>query len=88
MMYWNNHMTSGGWIVSILATVIVLMLVVAALVWLRRELRDRRDPGPSGASSALEILDRRLASGEIKTDQYVELRRTLLSRPEPAPTHD
>lgn len=81
MMDWNNHMTSGGWMVSILATVIILMPIVAALVWISRELRDRRDPGPSGASSALEILDRRLTSGEIKTDQYPELRRTLLSRP-------
>lgn len=80
MMYWNNHMTSGGWIFSILATVIILALLVAAVVWITRAVRIRR--GPVTATSALEILDRRLASGEIKTDQYEQLRHALAARPE------
>ena len=65
MMYWNNHMTSGGWIISTLATVIVLMLVVAALVWISRERRDRRDTGPTGASSALERWPVDNGGGEV-----------------------
>jgi uncharacterized membrane protein len=85
MMYGNNHMTTGGWVVSIFAAVILLALVGATAVWISRRLRDRRDARPVGAPSAREILDRRLANGEIKTDQYVELRRTLVSPPEPAP---
>jgi hypothetical protein len=62
--------------------------VVAAFVWTTRGLRSRQDSGAARASSALEILDRRLASGEIKTDQYVELRRTLVARPEADPSRD
>jgi uncharacterized membrane protein len=33
--------------------------------------------------SAHEILDRRLASGEISPGQYEQLRQTLAERPEP-----
>lgn len=88
MMYGYNHMTAGGWIVMILAAVIVVALVVATIAWTTRGRRSRRDSAAAGASAALEILDRRLASGEIKTDQYVELRRTLLSGPEPASTRN
>jgi len=84
-MYSSNHMTAGGWVFSILATVIILALLAAAVVWITRELRDRRGRGPAGPSSALEILDRRLASGEIKTDQYKQLRETLDARLERAP---
>jgi len=74
-MNWNSHMSSGEWIFSILATVIVLSLVIAAGLWIAHELRNRRNA--AGGPSALEILDRRLASGELKADQYDELRRTL-----------
>lgn len=88
MMSWNHHMSAGGWIFTILAMVVILALVVAAFVWTTRGLRSRQDSGAARASSALEILDRRLASGEIKTDQYVELRRTLVARPEADPSRD
>jgi uncharacterized membrane protein len=86
MMHGNSHMTSGGWILSILAAAIVLSLVIAAGVWIARELRNRRND--DGGPSALEILDRRLASGEINTDQYVELRRTLAPPMALITTHD
>lgn len=37
-------------------------------------------PAPSGRESALEILDRRLASGEIDTETYREVRDQLTGR--------
>lgn len=79
-MYWNNHMTSGGWIFSIFATIILVALLVAAVVWTIRLARTRQTPAPAGAGSALDILERRLASGEIKVDQYEQLRHTLAAR--------
>ena len=82
MMYWHNHMTSGGWIFSIFATIILVALVVAAGLWTVRLMRKRHAPGRSGAASALDLLDRRLASGEIKVDQYQQLRQTLAARHE------
>jgi uncharacterized membrane protein len=83
MMSSHHHLTSGGWIIAILVAVLILGLVVVAVVWTNRKRSDRRGGGSTGAPSAREILDRRLASGEIKTDQYVEL-RGLSRRP---PSH-
>jgi uncharacterized membrane protein len=82
MMYSSNHMTSGGWIFSIFATIILVALLVAAAFWAVRLMRTRQAPERAGAASALEILDRRLASGEIKADQYEQLRHTLAARHE------
>jgi uncharacterized membrane protein len=85
-MHSNLHMTSGGWILSILAAAFILALAGTAVVWTSRQLRDRRAGKLARAPSARETLDRRLASGEINTEQYVELRRTLASLPESAET--
>ncbi len=76
MMFGNNHMTSGGWIVMVLATVIILALLATAAVWITSRLRHRRD----GEASAQEILDRRLANGEIRIDQYEQLRSAIAGR--------
>lgn len=67
---------------SIFATIILVALLVAAGGWTVRLMRTRQAPVQAGAASALEILDRRLASGEIKLDQYEQLRRTLAARHE------
>jgi uncharacterized membrane protein len=82
MMYWQHHMTSGGWIFSIFTTIILVALLVAAGVWTIRLIRKPQAPERAGTASALEILDRRLASGEIKVDQYEQLRHTLAARHE------
>ncbi|HVC07016.1 MAG TPA: SHOCT domain-containing protein [Solirubrobacterales bacterium] len=70
-------MNSGGWIFSILAILLLLALVVAVIVWITREVSGHRDGGPTIEMSAREILDRRLASGEITTEQHEQLRQTL-----------
>jgi uncharacterized membrane protein len=75
MMDWNGHMSSGGWAFSILGMIILLTLIAAAVVWLAREIGNRL--GPMATVSEGQILDRRLASGEIKTEEYEQLRETL-----------
>jgi len=77
MMY-GNHMGGGGWAVSIIMTVILVGLIAAAIVWL---VSRRRGSPPASTGAAGEILDRRLASGEITSEQYEELRETLGSSP-------
>ena len=84
MYYWGNHMTAGGWIFSILGTLIILALLVAATVWIVSQLGDRGGHRTSSALSAREILDRRLASGEIALDQYDRLREKLDGRSAPS----
>ena len=79
MMYWNGHMTAAGWAIAILWTVIILALIAGAVYWLVSELsgRNPREAAAPGEGSAREILDRRLAKGELTVEQYKELRATL-----------
>jgi|SRR5579871_4575154 len=77
MMYWGNHMGAGDWIFSILGTLIILALIVGLIVWLVSP-GSRSETGPTASrESAGEILDRRLASGELTVDQYRQLRAAL-----------
>jgi uncharacterized membrane protein len=59
-MYYN-HMGWGWGLLMSLGWLLLLGLFLAVLV---ASLRDRRNP------SAKELLDRRLASGEISVDDY------------------
>jgi putative membrane protein len=79
MMYWNGHMTTGGWVISILWTVIIFALIAGAIAWLVSELsgRNASTADSSSEGSAREILDRRLAKGELTIEQYRELRETI-----------
>lgn len=74
----GHHGWGGGWwVVMALGMLIVLGVVIAAAVWLTRELAGRPGPQADG-SEALGILDRRLAEGAISTEEYGERRRALL----------
>jgi putative membrane protein len=86
VMYWSNHMSAGGWILSVLWTLIIIALVVAGVVWLISAASNREPQQPASnarAGSAREILDRRLANGELTVEQYKQLRETI-SDPAPA----
>jgi len=77
MMYWGNHMGTGDWIFSIFGTLIILALIVGLTVRLV-SASSRSDAGPTASrESAEEILDRRLASGDLTVDQYQQLRAAL-----------
>ena len=75
---WGDHMGdwgAGWWILMVLMMVAFWGLVILGIVWLVRSLsagqRDR------GETSAIELLDRRLASGEISPAEYRERRAVL-----------
>jgi uncharacterized membrane protein len=57
------------------------LLVLAALVlWLGASLAGRRHSGgdpPTEEATALHLLDRRLADGEITREEYEQARRTV-----------
>ena len=78
---WNNHMGdwgAGWWIVMAVMMVLFWGLVIVGIVWLVRYLADRdRGHGHGREPSALEVLDRRLALGEVSVEEYEERRRTL-----------
>ena len=61
------------WILGSLMMVVVIGGLIVLVVWAVRVVG-----GPSGSSiSALEILKRRLAAGEITQDEYEKTRRLL-----------
>jgi putative membrane protein len=72
---------NGWWIVMMIGMVLFWGLVILAAVWLVRELtrRPRLDGGQRGEGDAVEILDRRLAEGDITIQEY-EKRRSALKR--------
>jgi uncharacterized membrane protein len=83
MMYWGNHMGTGDWIFSILGTLIILGLIVGLIVWVISPSSHASD-GRATDESAREILDRRLASGEITRQEYNDLREALSDTPSSA----
>ena len=83
MMGYGYGMGAGGWIAMTIFWVALIVLVVWAL---SRALPAGGNWGGDGArrgegarDSAEDILDRRLAAGEIDEDTYRSIRATLRS---------
>jgi putative membrane protein len=81
-MGFGEHMGdwgAGWWILMAFLMVAFWGLVIVGIVWLVRSLgwgqHDHR------GASAIELLDRRLASGEISPDEYRERRAVLRGEP-------
>lgn len=69
-----HTMGAGGWLLMALLWAALLMLVV----WLvARLFPTRADARPEKPAEPRKILDQRLASGEIDTETYEELRSKL-----------
>lgn len=79
----DGHMDwDGGWgVVMIVGMVLFWALVVAAVVWVVRELATRPR---SAEDDPLRLLDRRLADGTISPEDYAR-RRAILTGEEPPP---
>lgn len=89
VMY-GDHMGVGGWALSIVASLLLVVLVVLVIVWLARSqnagasTRHRRDEG----GSARDLLDRRVASGEIAEDEYQRLCKAISEAATPSKPPD
>lgn len=65
--YWGLF----GWLFMILFWAAIILLII----WLYRQIRG---PAPAAAGeTALDILKKRYASGEITKDQYDEMKKEL-----------
>lgn len=75
---WDTGMGAGGWILMIILWVAVIVLIVWAIgrLFPPRGATDSREVAKDHAD---EILDRRLARGEIDTEEYSRLRDALTS---------
>lgn len=79
-MWWNNGvgfgMGWGMWLVMLLGT-IGFWLLVAYIVRLVVHGPPHKPDGPVDEPTAMQILDRRLARGEIDADEYQQAKRLL-----------
>ncbi len=75
---WDNGMGAGGWVLMIFAWVALIALIFWAISRLFpvRWGGESREPT---VETADEILDRRLARGEIDTDEYARLHDALIA---------
>jgi uncharacterized membrane protein len=89
MMY-GDHMGAGGWTLSILVSLLLIVLVVLAIAWLVRSQNAGASTRPRSdeRGSARDLLDRRLVSGEIDEDEYQRLRKALIEAPAPSQSPD
>ena len=74
-----------GWMVlGWLLTLVVLVALVVAIVWaIGRAVGNFRSPGAASerpANTALDILKRRYAQGEIDAEQYERMKRQIEER--------
>ncbi|MFZ1669335.1 MAG: SHOCT domain-containing protein [Candidatus Nanopelagicales bacterium] len=86
MMDWNDVGGSwgNGWMIGMM--LIVLLISLGFGVWALITLtRSDKPTATTTTESARQILDRRLASGEIDQEQYQQLRRTLANGSQAAP---
>lgn len=71
--YWDGGLASGYWWVWLLGWVLVLVSLLVFGVWAVWTLAGRR----SGTDSALAVLQRRLAAGEISQEDFDRTRRAI-----------
>ncbi|HET7421667.1 MAG TPA: SHOCT domain-containing protein [Candidatus Dormibacteraeota bacterium] len=72
MWYWTGN--GGMWLAGIVMTVVLWGAIIAFIVVLLRSMPQRKT---DGADAALATLRRRLASGEITSDEFERLRKVL-----------
>jgi putative membrane protein len=75
-MMWHRSWGAGDWLVLSLMMLIFWGVLVAGAVWL---VRNARRPLEHSTTGARQILDEKLARGEVTEDEYLR-RRDLLTR--------
>jgi uncharacterized membrane protein len=86
MMYSNDHMTTGGWIFAVVGMIVVVALIIGAIAWIVSKSTGGRANGAARSVDAGDILDLRLARGEITVEQHGQMHKAL--DPASAPTPD
>lgn len=77
-LHWNGW--GSGWWLMMLFMVLVWIAVIGGTVWLVVYLTRRAGTGSSmgSAESALDVLNKRYARGEIDKEDYERIKRDLI----------
>lgn len=70
MMWWNDGMGWGGWVVMTLTMLAFWSLVVFGVVAIFRGDREDRTTQVPSERDPLQILDERFARGDIEGEEY------------------
>lgn len=74
-----DHLMWGGWFISIILWAAILVAVIWGVKTIFSHNNDKRNDRPSSdGPSAMEILKRRYASGEISKEEFDRMRRDLM----------
>lgn len=73
-MHWGDHM-NWGWGGGIM--MILWIILLAAAVYLVVRMARRNGSGPGGQESALDVLKKRYARGDITREEYEERKKDL-----------
>jgi len=82
-MWWNGacqNVGAGGWMFShgVFSLLLLLLAIAAIAVLVRLIVRPAAPPPEAGGrSSALDVLEKRYASGEIDRDEYLQKKSDL-----------
>jgi len=75
-MMWHHSWGAGDWVAMSLMMLVFWGALVAGAVWL---VRNARRPLENSNAAARQILDEKLARGEVTEEEYLR-RRELLTR--------
>jgi putative membrane protein len=79
-MFYMHNLGWGGWLVMSVGMVALWVLIIFGVVALARRglgARDQESRAEAPSESAVDIMDRRLASGELSVEEYEERRAVL-----------
>jgi putative membrane protein len=79
-MYYYDGMGFGGWWWAMMLFMALFWIaVIVGIVWLIVYLtrRPATGPGGPGAETALDILNKRYAKGEISSEEYERVKREI-----------
>jgi len=68
---------AGGWILMLIGMVVFWGLIITGLVLLIRYIAAQTPSRGPAHDTPIDILNRRLAAGEISTDEYEALRQRI-----------
>jgi len=70
-------MGGGWWIIMVIGMVVFWGLIIAGLVLLVRYIAAQTPPRALSPGTPVDVLNRRLAAGEINVEEYENLRHRI-----------